>query len=224
MAIVIPRSRSSGALSILSNDLRLGLPLQGQRFRDRRRQRCLAVIDVPDRAHVHVRLGPREFLLGHALPVSFVPAWANLKPRIMRVSRNMTRGSRSLSSSRRSWSPHPDLNRGPHSYQECALPAELCGPAATAAAAISAAAGGQGRIRTTVAFAPDLQSGPFNHSGTCPGAQFTANPERRLKVYRDANNAIKTGRLTSGCKSTTSQNAKPGQAISRTEQGTESGS
>jgi hypothetical protein len=55
------------------------------------------------------------------------------------------------------------------------------------------AAGGRGRIRTTVAFAPDLQSGPFNHSGTCPGAQFTANPERRLKVYRAASVAIKTG-------------------------------
>ena len=28
--------------------------------------------------------------------------------------------------------------------------------------------GGQGRIRTAVAFAPGLQPGPFNHSGTCP--------------------------------------------------------
>jgi hypothetical protein len=64
------------------------------------------------------------------------------------------------------WSPHPDLNRGPHSYQECALPAELCGPGVTRA--LVTCPGGQWRIRTTEARAPDLQSGPIVHSGNCP--------------------------------------------------------
>src|SRR5207247_122865 len=36
--------------------------------RDRRRQRRLPVIHVPDRPHVHVRLRPLEFLLGHFDP------------------------------------------------------------------------------------------------------------------------------------------------------------
>src|SRR6266571_4456816 len=39
-----------------------------QRHRDRRRQRRLPVIHVPDRPHVHVRLRPLEFLLGHLDP------------------------------------------------------------------------------------------------------------------------------------------------------------
>ena len=43
----------------------LGLALERQVLRDRRGQRRLAVIDVADRADVHVRLGSLELLLGH---------------------------------------------------------------------------------------------------------------------------------------------------------------
>src|SRR3954471_16885907 len=43
----------------------------GERFRDRGRQRRLAVVDVTDRADVHVRLIALEFLLGHSLRSPF---------------------------------------------------------------------------------------------------------------------------------------------------------
>ena len=43
----------------------LGLALEGQVLGDRRGQRRLAVVDVADRADVHVRLGALELLLGH---------------------------------------------------------------------------------------------------------------------------------------------------------------
>ena len=45
-------------------ELHLGIVL-GQHLGDRRRQGGLAVIDVPDRPDVHVRLAALEFLLGH---------------------------------------------------------------------------------------------------------------------------------------------------------------
>src|SRR5262249_57689964 len=45
----------------------LGLALLGQDLGDRRRERRLAVVDVPDRADVAVRLGPIELFLGHRL-------------------------------------------------------------------------------------------------------------------------------------------------------------
>src|SRR5205823_12064298 len=41
-----------------------------QHLGDGRRQRGLAVIDVPDRPHVHVRLGAIKFFLGHAFSLS----------------------------------------------------------------------------------------------------------------------------------------------------------
>jgi hypothetical protein len=50
---------------VVGHVLRLGL--QGQHLGDRRRQARLAVVDVPDGAHVDVRLGPLEPLLGHPL-------------------------------------------------------------------------------------------------------------------------------------------------------------
>ena len=43
----------------------LGLTLQGEVLRDRRGQGRLAMVDVADRADVHVRLGALELLLGH---------------------------------------------------------------------------------------------------------------------------------------------------------------
>ncbi len=45
--------------------LGLAAELGRQHRRDRRRQRRLAVVDVTDRAHVHVRLGPLEFAFCH---------------------------------------------------------------------------------------------------------------------------------------------------------------
>ena len=44
-----------------------GSALQRQRLGDRRRQRRLAVVDVPDRPHVQMRLRPLKFLLPHRL-------------------------------------------------------------------------------------------------------------------------------------------------------------
>ena len=46
-------------------DLVLALPLLGQDRQDGGRQGRLAVVDVPDRAHVDVRLGSGESFLGH---------------------------------------------------------------------------------------------------------------------------------------------------------------
>ena len=45
----------------------LGLARAGQHLGDRRRQRRLAVVNVPDRAHVHMRLVPHKLLLRHRL-------------------------------------------------------------------------------------------------------------------------------------------------------------
>src|SRR5437773_1577792 len=51
--------------------LRLPTVLLRQHMRHRRRQRRLAVVHVSDRPHVHVRLGPLKFTLGHDV---FLPA------------------------------------------------------------------------------------------------------------------------------------------------------
>ena len=62
----MPRAFSSGALSIESKlrNLYLRIVLR-QRLRDRRRQRRLAVIDMPDRPNVYVRLAAVKFLFRH---------------------------------------------------------------------------------------------------------------------------------------------------------------
>jgi hypothetical protein len=52
----MPRAFSSGALSIWSYAVNSPPPALRQRLRDRRRQRRLAVVNVTDRADVHVRL------------------------------------------------------------------------------------------------------------------------------------------------------------------------
>src|SRR2546429_2744945 len=44
-----------------------------EHFGDRRRQSGLAMIDVPDRPDVHVRLAALEFLLGHVLRLLRLP-------------------------------------------------------------------------------------------------------------------------------------------------------
>src|SRR5262249_43818865 len=43
-------------------------PLVGRYLRQRRRQRRLPVVHVPDRPHVHMRLGALELRLGHCSP------------------------------------------------------------------------------------------------------------------------------------------------------------
>ncbi len=63
--MVMPRAFSSGAASIWSYALASPPNLLAQHRRDRRRQRRLAMVHVPDRAHVHVRLGPLEFAFCH---------------------------------------------------------------------------------------------------------------------------------------------------------------
>ena len=57
-----------GSVVDLLEALRLGAALGGERFRDRGRQRRLAVVDVTDGADVHVRLIALELLLGHLSP------------------------------------------------------------------------------------------------------------------------------------------------------------
>jgi hypothetical protein len=59
----MPRAFSSGALSIWSYALNSPPCALRHHLRQRRRQRRLAVVNVTDRAHVHVRLGAFEFFL-----------------------------------------------------------------------------------------------------------------------------------------------------------------
>ena len=72
-----------------------------QHLGDGRRQRRLAVVNVPDGPDVHVGLVALELFLAHC------------------------RSSLELK-----WSPDPGLNWRPHPYQGCALPTELSGLAA----------------------------------------------------------------------------------------------
>ncbi len=76
------------------------------------------------------------------------------------------------------------------SYQERALPTELCGrwfhytdfynPLSSPAYVKLKNYGGGGRIRTCVALrAADLQSAPINHSGTPPAKAFDAKYQAR---------------------------------------------
>ena len=59
------RVADRAALGDVGVRLGLGLALLGQHREDRRGQRRLAVVDVPDGAHVDVRLGSGESFLGH---------------------------------------------------------------------------------------------------------------------------------------------------------------
>ena len=52
-----------------------------QYLRDRRRQRRLAVIDVTDRSHVHVRLRTIKLFLRHKNPIPFRSSYCPLPPR-----------------------------------------------------------------------------------------------------------------------------------------------
>ena len=74
----MPRSRSSGALSIVSNERNAVLRVVlRQHLRDRRRQRRLAVIDVTDRPNVYVRFGLRSnfsFAMNYLMISEIVPA------------------------------------------------------------------------------------------------------------------------------------------------------
>src|SRR4051794_12008222 len=91
----------------------LRAPLQGQRLGDGRRQTRLAVVDVPDRPHVHMRLGPRKLLLPHD------PRWL-LSPtdRLCRTSSktcgpaNTKRGSIEPLAAEPSQEPTPGLEPG----------------------------------------------------------------------------------------------------------------
>ena len=76
----------------------LRLPLQRQRLGDRRRQGRLAVVDVPDRPHVHMRLRPLKLLLPHLRSLLLSSSKDDVLRRGKRVSpANTKRGSLSLS-------------------------------------------------------------------------------------------------------------------------------
>jgi hypothetical protein len=62
--MVMPRSRSSGALSMFAKST-AAPPCFGHHLGDRGGQRGLAVVDVTDGADVAVRLVPLEFFLRH---------------------------------------------------------------------------------------------------------------------------------------------------------------
>lgn len=55
--------------------------------------------------------------------------------------------------------------------RECATPAPH-GRVVHLADSVDWLSGGQGWIRTNVAFATVLQTAPFSHSGTCPGGVY----------------------------------------------------
>src|SRR5262245_8953246 len=113
--------------------------LRVQHLRDRRRQRRLPVIDVPNRPHVHVRLRPIKLLLGH--PASLLRSATNLfagggvTPPVPTLSSGSGHrpcrrpGNEHVTyTPDESWSPCPGLNRRPRPYQGRALPTELHGP------------------------------------------------------------------------------------------------
>ena len=90
-----------------------GLPLQRQRLRDRRRQTGLAMIDMANRAHIDVRLGPLKLRLAHALGdllsdrakcvVRMFAGWSGFDWRKERLRVGALRT--------KTWSPQSDLNR-----------------------------------------------------------------------------------------------------------------
>src|SRR5581483_10770457 len=74
----------------------------------RGRRGGLAVVDVANRADVHVRLVPLEFFLCHA----------RFSVRLFNMG---------TATSLQSWCPPLESNQRPHPYQGCALPTELGG-------------------------------------------------------------------------------------------------
>ena len=118
--------------------LGLGLALLGQDRQDSGRQGRLAVVNVPDRAHVDVRLGSGESFLGHRYSRRLLETEGELagcpaKPvanrcageRLAQSSRRSHHGSqRPIGQGRKSQSCRWDLNPGPRPYQGRALPTE----------------------------------------------------------------------------------------------------
>ena len=91
----------------------LGAALHGEVLGDRRGQGRLAVVDVTDRAHVDVRLGPLELLLRHRerlLQTSCRAIEAAAPRRNVRAERPCRRGTGAPVADR-CWSPQSDLNR-----------------------------------------------------------------------------------------------------------------
>jgi hypothetical protein len=63
---VIPRAFLLRRIVDRSNARKSAHPFIAKHLRDRRRQRRLAVVNVPDRPHVHVGLRPLKDFLRHA--------------------------------------------------------------------------------------------------------------------------------------------------------------
>ena len=137
------RVADRAALGDVGVRLGLGLAVLGQHREDRRGQRRLAVVNVPDGAHVDVWLRSGESFLGHvqlrlygipevevntagtlpaAPPASTVQFGRPPSQRPGPTARHVTRHARSLGNRPKScrW----DLNPGPRPYQGRALPTE----------------------------------------------------------------------------------------------------
>src|SRR4029077_17722425 len=101
--------------------------------RDRRRERRLAVIHVPDRPHVHVRLLPLELLLGHRSSSSlspncfqtFLEPKGGVEPPTSSLPRMRSNHLSYLGTYSRiccnCWSGKRDSNPRPQAWKACAL-------------------------------------------------------------------------------------------------------
>src|SRR5829696_5005084 len=134
MAMVMPRSRSSGALSMLSKERSCACPCNASVLVMAAVSEVLPWSTCPIVPTFTCGFVRANFCFPIAPLGSFHPLQDGLLHQQYLVVRPTRKEARlSLSPPNLRWSPHPDLNRGPHSYQECALPAELCGPVAATA-------------------------------------------------------------------------------------------
>src|SRR4051794_12008223 len=134
MAIVMPRSRSSGALSMLSKERTCERPCKASVLVMAAVKLVLPWSTCPIVPTFTCGLVRANFCFPMILAGSFHPLIDYVVHRRKLAARPTRKEAQlSLSPPNLRRSPHPDLNRGPHSYQECALPAELCGPVAATA-------------------------------------------------------------------------------------------
>ena len=113
LRLVAPALRLGGLGDLVIRD-ELGPALVGRHLRERRGQGGLAVVDMSDRADVHVRLAAVEFLFSHVC-ASFVVVYVLKLLPVPPLSHL--------------WSRCPESNWRPRPYQGRALPTELHRPA-----------------------------------------------------------------------------------------------
>ena len=141
-----------------------GIPLLRQHPRDGGREGGLAVVNVTNSTHVHVRFRTVEGLLGHSGEFLLAPCRsASLRSPGREPGGTACRHHPAVGPS---WSPRAESNRRPRSYQERALPLSYLGAMLRCRSALvrkwnrshNSGCGGGGRIRTCEAL---------------PGARFT---------------------------------------------------